>query len=253
MLLGPLGCYERKLTDVTCLQRIDASIAEQIQVLYKVEFADTEKFACPQSVEDDSAVSMVKNTMLLTNGHYAIALPWRHPETKLLNNRIVSGKCLKNPNNRIIWDSDHISRKQWKKVPDRDAFIYRSEAEAWHKRDFYITYKNPELVPRYTLRDMADYANGAHMYVFSNATKTGHGAVIQALFSLTSVQLYCAFVFAGAVTVPHLELCAVVLVVSIETMVPQEIQMSFESVTYRTDSAVVSHYITDACTRFGFS
>ncbi|KAF5397636.1 hypothetical protein PHET_09325, partial [Paragonimus heterotremus] len=112
MLLGLLGCHERKLIDVNCSQRIDASTAEHIQRLYNMKFADTEKFTCSQPVKADSAASIAKNTTLLTNGHYAIALPWRHAETKLPNNRMVAGKCLQNLNNGIIRDSDHVSRKQ---------------------------------------------------------------------------------------------------------------------------------------------
>ncbi|KAA3671009.1 uncharacterized protein DEA37_0007414, partial [Paragonimus westermani] len=56
ILLGPLGSYERGLSAVNCLQRADVSIAEQIKRLYSAEFADTEKFTCPRSMEDDSAL-----------------------------------------------------------------------------------------------------------------------------------------------------------------------------------------------------
>ncbi|KAA3682420.1 uncharacterized protein DEA37_0005406 [Paragonimus westermani] len=74
MVLTPLGSYERGLSVVNCLERADASIVEQIKRLYSDEFADTENFACPRSMEDDSAVRAVRNTTQLTDGHYAVRL-----------------------------------------------------------------------------------------------------------------------------------------------------------------------------------
>ncbi|KAA3681680.1 uncharacterized protein DEA37_0015208 [Paragonimus westermani] len=41
---------------VNCLPRADASIAQQSKMLYSAEFADTDNFTCPRSVEDDSAL-----------------------------------------------------------------------------------------------------------------------------------------------------------------------------------------------------
>ncbi|KAF6769359.1 hypothetical protein AHF37_10948 [Paragonimus kellicotti] len=244
----PSGSYERKLTTVNCLQKVHAS--EQIQRLYNTEFADTPKFTCSQSVDDDSAVSVVKNTTQLASGHCVIPLPRRHPEMKIPNNKIFAVKRSEYLKRRFIRDSDYFLRKQWKKVPGQDDLIHRSESKACNKWVVYVTNTNPEEVSRYTTRNVADYANGAQLYVFSNASETGYGEVTHAGFSQILGQLCCAFALAGAVTLPRLELNAVVLVVRIETMIPQEFQVPFESVTYRTDSAVVSHYITDACTRF---
>ncbi|KAA3673573.1 uncharacterized protein DEA37_0007826 [Paragonimus westermani] len=76
IILGPLGSYERGLSAVNCPQRADVSIAERIKRLYSAEFADTEKFTCPRSMEDDSAVRVVKSTTQLTNGHYVVPLSW---------------------------------------------------------------------------------------------------------------------------------------------------------------------------------
>ncbi|KAF5394214.1 hypothetical protein PHET_12026 [Paragonimus heterotremus] len=77
---------------------------------------------------------------------------------------------------------------------------------------FYVVNKNPQEVPRFTTSDVADYANGAQLYVFSNSSETGYGAVVHALFFPKLRQPCCIFVFAGAVTLPRLELQAVVLV-----------------------------------------
>ncbi|KAF6774041.1 hypothetical protein AHF37_06726 [Paragonimus kellicotti] len=216
---------------------------------YNTELADTPKFTCSQSVDEDDAVSVVKNTTQLASGHCVIPLPRRHPEMKIPNNKIFAVKRSEYLKRRFIRDSDYFLRKQWKKVPGQDDLIHRSESKACNKWVVYVTNTNPEEVSRYTTRNVADYANGAQLYVFSNASETGYGEVTHAGFSQILGQLCCAFALAGAVTLPRLELNAVVLVVRIETMIPQEFQVPFESVTYRTDSAVVSRYITDACPR----
>ncbi|KAF8563478.1 Zinc knuckle [Paragonimus westermani] len=107
MLLGPLGSHEGGLSAVNCLQRADASIAEQIKKIYSAEFADTEKFTCPRSMEDDNAVRVVRNTTQLTNGHYVVPLPWRHPEMRMPNNRTVAEKRLEYLKRRFIRDRNY--------------------------------------------------------------------------------------------------------------------------------------------------
>ncbi|KAF5403215.1 hypothetical protein PHET_03355 [Paragonimus heterotremus] len=108
-----------------------------------------------------------------------IALPWRHPETKLPNNRMVAGKCLQNLNNRIIRDSDHGSSGGNFQA---GTLLFIEAKPKCSKRAVQVTSINSEEVPRYTTRRSADYANDAQLYVFSSASQTRYGALAHAGF-----------------------------------------------------------------------
>ncbi|KAA3672768.1 uncharacterized protein DEA37_0010360 [Paragonimus westermani] len=84
--------------------------AELIRRLYGAEFADTEKFTWPRSVEDNSAVRVDRNMTQMTNGHYVVPLPWRHPEMGMPNNRTVAEKRLEYPKRRFIRDLNYCSQ-----------------------------------------------------------------------------------------------------------------------------------------------
>ena len=55
---------------------------------------------------------------------------------------------------------------------------------------------------------------------------------------------------AHATTIPRLELCAAVLGVKMTDLVHEELEQKPDSVTYYSDSKVVSGYISNECRRF---
>ncbi|KAF5405726.1 hypothetical protein PHET_00866 [Paragonimus heterotremus] len=89
---------------------------------------------------------------------------------KLPNNGTVAEKRLEYLKKGFIRDDDHFL---WKKVIGREDLINRSEAKMCQSRwVIHVTFINPEEVPRYTKRSVADYANDAQPYLFSNSSET---------------------------------------------------------------------------------
>ncbi|RXN24352.1 hypothetical protein ROHU_022274 [Labeo rohita] len=130
-----------------------------------------------------------------------------------------------------------------------------------------VTMKDPRR-----LRELADllselqaakedkYLAGAlrrELYVFADASVKAIAAVAYIKVTSHQDQTEIGFVFGKAklapqpdLTIPRLELCAAVLAIEIAEMVVAEMDTTFDSITYYTDSKVVLGYIQNQSRRF---
>ncbi|KAI2663492.1 Acid-sensing ion channel 5 [Labeo rohita] len=95
------------------------------------------------------------------------------------------------------------------------------------------------------------------LYVFADASVKAIGAVAYIKVTSHQDQTEIGFVFGKAklapqpdLTIPRLELCAAVLAIEIAEMVVAEMDTTFDSITYYTDSKVVLGYIQNQSRRF---
>ncbi|RXN36772.1 hypothetical protein ROHU_002657 [Labeo rohita] len=95
------------------------------------------------------------------------------------------------------------------------------------------------------------------LYVFADASVKAIAAVAYIKVTSHQDQTEIGFVFGKAklapqpdLTIPRLELCAAVLAIEIAEMVVAEMDTTFDSITYYTDSKVVLGYIQNQSRRF---
>ena len=91
--LGP-DSSENKVqlqTDETERQARDEELNQQLERLWKtdIESSEVETRVCA-SLEDKRALEVMERTLKMVDGHFQVALPWRHDPPFLPNNRIVA-------------------------------------------------------------------------------------------------------------------------------------------------------------------
>lgn len=108
------------------------------------------------SLEDKRALNIMESTAVLKEGHYEIAMPWRHSPLCLPNNRVLAEHCLKLLQRRLAKDpvlfqkystfiDNLLDRAYARKVPDNR--LCRSGEATWflpHHPVFHP--KKPEKV-----------------------------------------------------------------------------------------------------------
>jgi len=132
--LGP-DSSENKIqlqTGETERQARDEELNQQLERLWKTDFesSEVETRVCA-SLEDKRALEIMERTLKMVDGHFRVALPWRHDSPFLPNNRIVAerrGFLLKK---RLLKDealfekykttmTDYIENGHAKKVPKEE-------------------------------------------------------------------------------------------------------------------------------------
>ena len=78
-------------TDETELQARNEELNRQLERLWKTDFesSEVETRVCA-SLEDKRALEIMEKTLKMVDGHFQVALPWRHDPPFLPNNRIVA-------------------------------------------------------------------------------------------------------------------------------------------------------------------
>lgn len=78
-------------TDETKRQARNEELNQQLESLWKTDFESSEvETRVYASLEDERALEIMERTLKMVNGHFQVALPWRHDPPFLPNNRIVA-------------------------------------------------------------------------------------------------------------------------------------------------------------------
>ncbi|VDP52219.1 unnamed protein product [Schistosoma margrebowiei] len=85
------------------LSKAKEELEDKFDQLYSTEFKDPFSRTISMSVEDRIALSAISNSVQRLNGHYQMALPWRHNH-KLPNNRELAERRLSCLKGRLIRD-----------------------------------------------------------------------------------------------------------------------------------------------------
>ncbi|KAH9581857.1 hypothetical protein MS3_00008868 [Schistosoma haematobium] len=99
------GSYGEPCKSNRALNHLSAKeeLEDKFEQLYSTEFKDPLSRTISLSVEDRIALSAISNSVQRLNGHYQIALPWRHKH-KLPNNRELAERGLSCLKGRLIRD-----------------------------------------------------------------------------------------------------------------------------------------------------
>ncbi|VDP26019.1 unnamed protein product [Schistosoma curassoni] len=99
------GSYGEPCKSNRALNHLSAKeeLEDKFEQLYSTEFKDPFSRTISMSVEDRIALSAISNSVQRLNGHYQIALPWRHKH-KLPNNRELAERRLSCLKGRLIRD-----------------------------------------------------------------------------------------------------------------------------------------------------
>ncbi|CAH8494135.1 unnamed protein product [Schistosoma mattheei] len=99
------GSYRKPCESNCALNHLSAKeeLEDKFEQLYSTEFKDPFSRTISMSVEDRIALSAISNSVQRLNGHYQIALPWRHNH-ELPNNRELAERRLSCLKGRLIRD-----------------------------------------------------------------------------------------------------------------------------------------------------
>ncbi|CAH8638238.1 unnamed protein product [Schistosoma rodhaini] len=101
-LFGPYIETTRNMGIINYLSSKE-ELEARLDQLYKMDFEEDPNHRVPMSVEDRKALDTMSKSIQLVNGHYQIALPWRHQQS-LPNNRKLAMSRLISLRNRFIRD-----------------------------------------------------------------------------------------------------------------------------------------------------
>ena len=82
--MGPLSSCDRDSFGVNFVRYDDETLHQQMESMFRSDFNEpmiSSKVA--MSVEDQRALLQMENSVKLVNGHYQLALPWRHKSVNL--------------------------------------------------------------------------------------------------------------------------------------------------------------------------
>jgi len=111
----------------------DEQLEQQLQGLWKTDFADSVvDVATANSVEDDTALEHMENTLTKVDGRYQVALPWKKYPPQLPNNKVMAARRCALLMKRLEKDEDlfakyskamneYFSQGHAEKVPEEDA------------------------------------------------------------------------------------------------------------------------------------
>ena len=150
--LGP-DCSENEnqlQTDEAERQAQNEELNQQLERLWKTDFesSEVETRVCA-SLEDKRALEIMEKTLKMVDGHFQVALPWRHDPPFLPNNRIVAerrGFLLKK---RLIKDealyekykttmTDYIENGHAQKVPKEELEV--KDRPVWYLPHHPVTH-----------------------------------------------------------------------------------------------------------------
>ena len=97
----------------------------------------------------------------------------------------------------------------------------------------------------------------AHLHHFADASRIAFGTVSYIRLTNYEGKVHCAFLFGKSrlayvkpMTIPRLELCAVVVAVQIDQMLRKELELSLKESVFWTDSMSIPQYIRNESSRF---
>ena len=109
MLLGPSATGEDNAVRCNKLSVNDAKLKEQISRLFALEFDDGSEEGRRMSLVDEQAVSYVKNSLVMRDGHYEVSPPWKSDPCGLPNNRPLADKRAAHLRRRLLKDHDLLT------------------------------------------------------------------------------------------------------------------------------------------------
>ena len=106
-MIGPAEFNTQNSFNVNFVRFEDELLHLQVEQFWKTDFNDSladSKLAL--SREDQDALSIMKNTISMIDGHYQLSLPWRHSTPSLSDNRMLAEARLRLLRKRMDKDSD---------------------------------------------------------------------------------------------------------------------------------------------------
>ena len=83
MTWNPVGLVDESASSYA-VSSVDEDLNYKLERLWRTDFQDcvVDTKVCP-SVEDRGALKMIEESLQQVNGHYQVALPWRHNPPRL--------------------------------------------------------------------------------------------------------------------------------------------------------------------------
>ena len=106
----------QKDTDLSLFSKVefeirDEELRQQLERLWKTDFEDTEvETKVCASVEDKRALEIMEGSLQQVNGHFQVALPWRHDPPYLPNNRTMAERRALLLKRRLMKDEDLLEK-----------------------------------------------------------------------------------------------------------------------------------------------
>ncbi|VDO81376.1 unnamed protein product [Schistosoma mattheei] len=192
------GSYGEPCKSNRALNHLSAKeeLEDKFEQLYSTEFKDPLNRTISMSVEDRIALGAISNSVQRLNGHYQLALPWRHKH-KLPNNRELAERrlsCLKGP---LI----------------RNEELFQDYIDSMTR---HIKGLNHLRIPRCLKPGFEP--SSAQIHCFADASELAYGVVAYIRYESVSGQIHCSFLLAKSgvsplklVNIPRMELTACVL------------------------------------------
>ncbi|VDP76899.1 unnamed protein product, partial [Schistosoma curassoni] len=228
--------------------------------LYSTEFKDPFSRTISMSVEDRIALSAISHSVQRLNGHYQIALPWRHNH-KLPNYRrnvLSHVASIFDPIGfvaPIILPAKVILQDTCRQKLDWDAELPVDCQTKWNNWCRHIKGLDHLRIPRCLKPGFEP--SSAQIHCFPDASELAYGVVAYIRYKSVFGQIHCSFLLAKSrvaplklVTIPRMELTACVLCAKIGRHVREQLSIPISSVIYWTDSTVVLHCIKNTTKGF---
>ena len=109
-LAGQKDANRLLFSEVECEIR-DEELRQQLERLWKTDFEnmEVETKVCA-SVEDQRALEIMEGSLREVNGHFQVALPWRHDPPYLPNNKVMAERRALLLKRRLMKDEDLLEK-----------------------------------------------------------------------------------------------------------------------------------------------
>ena len=109
-LTGQKDANSLLFSKVECEIR-DEELRQQLERLWKTDFENTEvETKVCASVEDKRALEIMEGSLQQVNGHFQVALPWRHDPPNLPNNKMMAERRALLRKRRLMMDEDLLEK-----------------------------------------------------------------------------------------------------------------------------------------------
>ena len=141
-LMGPIGSESSQEFQVNFVESQDNSLQRQFERVMQMDFSESNDYMAKEmSLEDQRALSIMKETVKNVGNHYEIALPWRNGKPALPNNRKMAERRLVSLQSRLKRDSglrekyknvmeDYIEKGYAARVPDKEGHCVKEDKES---------------------------------------------------------------------------------------------------------------------------
>ena len=109
-MLDPAGLVDESASSFA-VSSLDEDLNHKLERLWRTDFQDcvVDTKVCP-SVEDQRALKMIEQSLQQVNGHYQVALPWRHNPPRLPNNRESTAQRALTLKKRLLRDQGLLEK-----------------------------------------------------------------------------------------------------------------------------------------------